>query len=59
MRFDILTIFPEMFGSYFKQSEKKGSPERNEGGSYFNASILKKAQKERLIKIYERNNEDD
>ena len=34
MRFDILTIFPEIFGSYF------------------NTSILKKAQKERLIKIY-------
>ena len=34
MRFDILTIFPEIFDSYF------------------NASILKKAQKERLIKIH-------
>lgn len=34
MRFDILTIFPEIFDSYF------------------NTSILKKAQKKRLIKIY-------
>ncbi len=34
MRFDILTIFPEIFDSYF------------------NTSILKKAQKKRLIKIH-------
>ncbi len=34
MRFDILTIFPEIFDSYF------------------DASILKKAQKKRLIKIH-------
>ena len=37
MRFDILTIFPEIFDSYF------------------NISILKKAQKKKLIKIYTHN----
>ena len=37
MRFDILTIFPEIFDSYF------------------NASILKKAQKKKLIQIYAHN----
>ena len=37
MRFDILTIFPEIFDSYF------------------NISILKKAQKNKLIKIYTHN----
>jgi len=37
MRFDILTIFPEIFDSYF------------------NTSILKKAQKKKLIKIYTHN----
>ena len=37
MRFDILTIFPEVFDSYF------------------NTSILKKAQKKKLIKIYTHN----
>jgi len=37
MRFDILTIFPEIFDSYF------------------NTSILKRAQGEKLIKIYSHN----
>jgi len=37
MRFDIITIFPEVFASYF------------------NTSILKKAQEKKLIKIYTHN----
>lgn len=37
MRFDILTIFPEIFDSYF------------------NTSILKRAQEKKLIKIYSHN----
>ena len=37
MRFDIITIFPEIFDSYF------------------NASILKRAQEKKLVKIYSHN----
>ena len=45
MRFDILTIFPKIF------SAKGGSASGGDSSSYFDYSILKRAQKNKLITI--------
>ena len=49
MRFDIITIFPRIFGSYSVRGAEQGSA--GLAGSYFNESVLRRAQEKKLIEI--------